>query len=142
MRGLKGDAQTNTLQAPKITMFPGQRGAISDGSQRPFVTSVRPVTKDGKTIVEPVIEILTEGLSIDLTMSIDGRQIDMQSAISFSEIGDVDTFTFVPEGTDKEATVQVPERRVKQVELAQRIDEGMSLLIAPQFYTETSERKR
>ncbi len=96
LQAAQGDDRTNVLQAPKVTLFNGQMGFVSDTSQRPFVTSVIPVVGDFAAAHQPVVVVLNEGtsLSVQAVVSPDRRFVRLTLLPFFSSIGDVDTFTF------------------------------------------------
>ena len=84
------------LQAPKVTLFNGQQAFVSDTSQRPFVISVIPVVGDFAAAQQPVIVVLNEGtsLSVQAVVSNDRRFVRLTLVPFFSQIGDVEEFTF------------------------------------------------
>jgi general secretion pathway protein D len=84
------------MQAPKVTLFDGQIATISDQSQQPFVTSITPVVGDFAVAQQPVIVVLNEGtqLNVQGIVSDDKRFVRLTLVPFFSQIGDVDTFTF------------------------------------------------
>jgi general secretion pathway protein D len=92
----QGDTRSNILQAPKVTLFNGQTAFISDTSQRPFVTSIIPVVGDFAAAQQPVIVVLSEGtsLSVQAVVSNDRRFVRLTVVPFFSQIGDVEEFTF------------------------------------------------
>lgn len=92
----KGDNRSNVLQAPKVTLFNGQTASINDQSLSPFVTSVEPVVGDFAAAQRPIITLLAEGtsLSVNAVASDDRRFVRMTLTPFFSQIGQVDTFTF------------------------------------------------
>jgi general secretion pathway protein D len=92
----QGDTRTNVLNAPKVTLFNGQQAFVSDTSQTPFVISVIPVVGEFAAAQQPVIVVLNEGtlMSIQAVVSEDRRYVRLTVVPFFSEIGDVDTFTF------------------------------------------------
>jgi general secretion pathway protein D len=92
----KGDARTNIMQAPTVTMFNGQSASVSDGANRPFVTSVIPVVGDFAVAHQPVITILPDGtnLNVQAVVSDDRRFVRLNLVPFFSQVTDVDTFTF------------------------------------------------
>ncbi|WP_390620381.1 type II secretion system protein GspD [Stieleria varia] len=99
LQAAQGDDRNNVMQAPKVTLFDGQFASISDVSQRPFVTSITPVVGDFAVAQQPVIVVLNEGtqLNVQGIVSDDKRFVRLTLVPFFSEIRDVDTFTF--EGT-------------------------------------------
>ncbi len=69
---------------------------MADQSQRPFVTSIIPVVGDFAAAHQPVITVLTEGtsLSVQAVVSQDRRFVRLTLVPFFSQITDVDTFTY------------------------------------------------
>ena len=92
----KGDTRSNALQAPTVTLFNGQVGQVTDGSTRPFVTSVIPVVGDFAAAQQPIITLLPEGsfLNVQATASQDRRFVTMTLVPFFSQVTAVDTFSF------------------------------------------------
>lgn len=97
----KGDNRSNIMQAPTVTMFNGQSASVTDGAMRPFVTSVIPVVGDFAVAQQPVITLLPDGTSMNVqaVVSNDRKSVRMTLVPFFSQIQDVQTFTF--DGTKK-----------------------------------------
>ncbi|HUG70043.1 MAG TPA: hypothetical protein VMM76_19995, partial [Pirellulaceae bacterium] len=91
-----GSDRSNILQAPKVTLFNGQQASVSDVSQRPFVTSLIPVVGDFAAAHQPVIVVLSEGtsLGVQAVVSSDRRFVRLTLVPFFSQIGEVEEFTF------------------------------------------------
>lgn len=96
LQAAQGDTRNNVLQAPKVTLFDGQLATISDVTQRPFVTSITPVVGDFAVAQQPVIVVLNEGtqLNVQAIVSDDKRFVRLTLVPFFSQIGNVDTFTY------------------------------------------------
>jgi general secretion pathway protein D len=92
----QGDRRTNVLNAPKITLFNGQQAFVADATQRPFVVGVIPVVGEFASAQQPVIVVLNEGtmMTIQAVVSDDRRYVRMTIVPFFTQIGNVDTFTF------------------------------------------------
>jgi general secretion pathway protein D len=92
----QGDRRTNVLQAPKVTLFNGQQAFVADATSRPFVVGVIPVVGEFASAQQPVIVVLNEGtmMTIQAVVSDDRRYVRMTIVPFFTQIGDVDTFTF------------------------------------------------
>jgi general secretion pathway protein D len=105
----QGDTRSNIMQAPKVTLFNGQQAFVSDTSQRPFVTSVVPVVGDFAAAHQPVIVVLSEGtsLSVQAVVSPDRRFVRLTLVPFFSQIGNVETFTFDGEVSSNTGNVVV-----------------------------------
>jgi general secretion pathway protein D len=92
----QGDSRTNVLNAPKVTLFNGQQAFVADATQRPFVIGVIPVVGEFAAAQQPVIVVLNEGtmMTIQAVVSDDRRYVRMTIVPFFTQIGDVDEFTF------------------------------------------------
>jgi general secretion pathway protein D len=77
-------------------MFNGQSASVNDGASRPFVTSVIPVVGDFAVAHQPVITILPDGTSLNVTavVSDDRKYVRLQLVPFFSQVTEVETFTF------------------------------------------------
>ncbi|WP_172991899.1 general secretion pathway protein GspD [Lacipirellula parvula] len=100
----QGDQRANVLQAPKVTLFNGQQANVIDSSFRPFVISVIPVVGEFAAAQQPVIVVLSEGtmMTVQAVVSDDRRYVRLTLVPFFSQIGDVQTFTF--EGSESIST--------------------------------------
>jgi general secretion pathway protein D len=107
LEAAQGDARTNILQAPKVTLYDGQFASITDQTQRPFVTGLIPVVGDFAVAQQPVIVVLSEGtqLNVQAVVSPDKRFVRLTLLPNFTRIGEVSTFTF--EGKRSKKTGQV-----------------------------------
>ncbi|HEX5471961.1 MAG TPA: hypothetical protein VFW73_08740, partial [Lacipirellulaceae bacterium] len=96
IQAAQGDSRTNVLEAPKITLFNGQQAFVADATQRPFVVGVIPVVGEFASAQQPVIVVLNEGtmMTIQAVVSDDRRYVRMTIVPFFTQIGNVDTFTF------------------------------------------------
>jgi general secretion pathway protein D len=92
----QGDNRTNVLNAPKVTLFNGQQAFVADAISRPFVIGVIPVVGEFAAAQQPVIVVLNEGtlMSIQAVVSNDRRYVRLTVVPFFTQVGDVDTFTF------------------------------------------------
>jgi general secretion pathway protein D len=104
LQAAQSDSRSNILQAPKVTLFNGQQGIVADTALRPFVISVIPVVGEFAAAQQPVIVVLSEGtlLTVQAVVSDDRKYVRLTLVPFFSQIGDVDTFTF--EGTETTST--------------------------------------
>ena len=139
----QADEGTNLMQAPKVTIFPGQQAAVKDTSQRPFVTSVKRITEGEATALQPVITVLEEGVSMQIRVSTtEGDRMQVDSHVTMGEIGEVDEFTFDSGDQLSGTTVQIPELLERVVRVSKALEGGQSLLIDPHFFTEETVKRR
>jgi general secretion pathway protein D len=92
----QGDSRTNILNAPKVTLFNGQQAFVADAVQQPFVIGVIPVVGEFVAAQQPVIVVLNEGtmMTIQAVVSDDRRYVRLTVVPFFTEVGDVQEFTF------------------------------------------------
>ena len=97
IQAAQGDQRSNLLFAPKVTLFNGQLGHVDSTVRRPFVISLIPTVGFFSTGFQPVIAVIPEGISLDVTavVSADRRFVRLTVAPLFSNITDVFTFSFV-----------------------------------------------
>ena len=102
----KGDTRTNVSQAPTLTMFNGQVATVNDGALVPFVTSVTPVVGDFAVAQQPIITLYPDGTSLNVqaVVSSDRKSVRMTLVPFFSQITEVDTFTFDGSSTTQRAS--------------------------------------
>jgi hypothetical protein len=85
MEAVQGDIRTNVMQAPKLTMFNGQRSTICVGDEQLFLTGVDVRVKDEILTVIPKTETLSSGieLSVQPVISADRRsvRVDLQALL-------------------------------------------------------------
>ncbi|TVQ01988.1 MAG: general secretion pathway protein GspD [Planctomycetaceae bacterium] len=96
LQAAQGNSRTNVLQAPKVTLFDGQMASINDTVNRPFVMSIQPVVGDFAVAQQPIVVVINEGtqLTVQAVVSDDKRFVRMTLMPYFSQIGEVNTFTF------------------------------------------------
>ncbi|MDR3111021.1 MAG: hypothetical protein LBU65_15230 [Planctomycetaceae bacterium] len=102
----EGDNRTNIMQAPKVTLFNGQYGTVSDTVERPFVVSQIPVVGDFAAAYQPVISIIHEGqrMNVQGTVSNNRQYVRLTLNPSITQITKVDTFKFAGEEDFTETT--------------------------------------
>ena len=96
VRAAQGDRRSNIMFAPKITTFNGIPASIFSGTNRPFVTSLTPVSSGFSIGFQPQITTIREGtsLSVQPVVSADRRYVRLSVSPDFSNVTDVQTFSF------------------------------------------------
>ncbi len=121
--------RVSVIQAPRVTVLDGQKCAINDLSQSPFVVSVQRIRGPFAEALQPVIQVIDEGLKLQLQPQVsDNDSVQLDCELTWSRILDVDTFTFDLEG-DNGATIQIPDVEVTRLKAAARVPAGETLLI-------------
>lgn len=109
LQASSGDARTNVMQAPKVTLYNGQNAFVNDTAARPFITQIIPVVGDFAAAHQPVVTVLNEGttLSVQVVVSPDRKYVRLTLVPMFSKVGNVETFTFAGSTTSNSGTVKV-----------------------------------
>lgn len=131
LQAAKGNSRSNVMQAPTVTMFNGQSASISDGQQRPFVVGVIPVVGDFAVGQQPIITLIPDGtnLSVQATVSEDRRFVRLNLSPFFSEITDVQTFTFDGRSSTERSTDSVLDDLLDLVDGGNNADDGDDELV-------------
>ncbi|MFN3192875.1 MAG: hypothetical protein ACE361_20365 [Aureliella sp.] len=102
-----------TLMSPSLLVFSGQTATVSDASERPFVTGIKPVTTEigEKKVVQfqPNIRVYPDGKSMKLRPVLRGNQIELGFELKISSIRSVDSIQLPRYDGSSDLTVQVPE---------------------------------
>ena len=135
LQAAKGNSRSSVMQAPTVTMFNGQSASISDGQQQPFVVGVVPVVGDFAVGQQPIITLIPDGtnLSVQATASDDRRFVRLNLSPFFSEITDVQTFTFDGRSSTERSTDSILDDLLDLVDGGNNADAGDDELV-----TETS----
>jgi general secretion pathway protein D len=77
---IQGDQHSNVMQAPKLTVFNGQRAALNVTDTQRFVTGIHLTTKDGQVVFLPQTEEVPLGvkLAVEPAISADRRFVRMK----------------------------------------------------------------
>ena len=100
IQAAQGDERANIMFAPKVTLFNGQWGTVTDRSTRPFVISLIPTVGVFSVGYTPVVVPLPEQISLTVqgVISADRRYVRLTVYPVFSTITDVFTFSFLSQG--------------------------------------------
>lgn len=131
VRTASADREGSIMFAPKVTLFNGQKAAISDQVKRPFVTGVDPQA-DGS--MQPVVSIVDEGLSFLLTPRVESDgSVTLAFEVNASSIGKV-SYANLPIKASSSAgpqfTVQVPSTEQYAVGSSVKLSAGESVVVA------------
>ena len=129
----QGDARSNIMFAPKVTLFTGQIASIKDFTQRPYVTNIRLGGETGAEM-EPVVELVCEGTQIELKADVTGDlDTELQAVVTLSQIQKIElaNLPFASRDNPKaNVTVQVPSVNRTLIRSSARLSQNQSLLIA------------
>jgi hypothetical protein len=122
---------SQVTRAPSLVLIDGQDSEVTDLVQRPFVVDLQRQATAEKEAVESVVQVLNEGISIQLNASLTPSQrFHVISKITFEKLLDVETEE-VFGIRDEPMTVQVPVHQRKTVSATENLQLGQTLLVDP-----------
>ena len=126
MQAAQSHPVANALQAPKVTLFSGQRATIFDRTQTPFVVGIRE-EQTGEQHAK--VAVIDEGVKLDLrtVQSSDASKVQLEARIELSEIKEVGTASTQFRG--QPATIQIPRVKRCRIDASSEVGDGQSLLI-------------
>ncbi|MFL5342977.1 MAG: type II secretion system protein GspD [Gemmataceae bacterium] len=88
MEAAQGDSRTNVMQAPKLTMFSGQKSCVSVVDSQTFVTGVKVNTVNGQAVMVPENKRYELGVkaTVQATVSADHKFVQMDFAAEHSQL--------------------------------------------------------
>jgi general secretion pathway protein D len=106
LKAAQSDQRTSVMQAPKVIIYNGQMGTISDTTSSPFVTGVNPVVGDFAIGYQPIITVLNEGqvLNVQAVVSHDRQHVRLTLNPTFTTIRKVQTFKYFGNDDSTEET--------------------------------------
>lgn len=87
-RELKSGAGGESIASPRLSLFGGQRGNVVVRNQLSYVRDFDVEVERGDVIVDPVVDVVNEGLMIDVTpvLSADGTTLSLDADVSVSNV--------------------------------------------------------
>lgn len=128
----------NIYSAPRVTTFNGQRAFVLIQTQHAYVSDLKIIRdENGKTkSYEPVIEVATSGLTLDLqaTASADRKYVTLSIRPKLAKLVRLHTVPFLKIPVDHPAglarpTVQVPEMLTTEVNTTAKIPDGETVVL-------------
>ena len=113
MEAAQSDRSTFTMQAPKLTVFNGQRAAIAVTDEQSFVTYLTVVKQEGQVVVVPKNECITTGtrFQVQPVVSADRRFVAMNLQAKLTdleaEVPVVPVTTHLKTTVDEDGNVEV-----------------------------------
>jgi hypothetical protein len=120
----QGDARTNVLNAPKVTIFNGMEATIADCVQRPFVVGV---FQRAPGATEPKIVVLEEGTKIKVRAVQGQKKVHLQASLDMKSLGDVTTISTSYRGA--QVSIQVPSVNRRCIDVGADLEDGQTLLV-------------
>ena len=134
LRAIQADVRSTTLQAPRITLYNGQRSYISVSTVTTYISDVEPVVAEAAVGWDPTIGAIPVGVTLDVkgTVSADRRyvQMDLRPQVADIEGWDESVVTAaVPAMGIATATIDLPRVRVQDFKTTVSVPDSGTLLL-------------
>jgi len=134
LRAIQADYRQTTLQAPRITLYNGQRSYISVSTVDTYIADVEPVVAEDAVGWDPTIGAIPVGVTLDVkaTVSADRRYVQMDLRPQYADISGWDREVIqaaVPLGGIAEAPINLPEVIVQDFKTTVSVPDGGTLLL-------------
>lgn len=125
--GAKG---ITVLATPRLTTYDGQKANVSLLNQTSYVRDFEVESKDGQTILDPIVDTIQHGLVLEVTPRIadDRKSITIDALTTWAELSrPIAEFTTTLEG--QEVTIQLPELQVMRSRVKCSVPPGGYVLL-------------
>lgn len=126
--------QADQMQAPGITVLPLRVASMSTSNQTAYVKDFRMIERDGKTIAEPIVDVVTDGLdaAVCATLLADGS-IALAADVLWQELQrPIPVFTSKVGAAGVPLQIQLPEVHGLRLQQTAAIADGGMVVLASQ----------
>jgi len=143
LRAIQADQRSTILQAPRITLYNGQRSYIAVATVTTYIADVTPVVAEAAVGWDPTIGAIPVGVTLDVraTVSADRRYVQMDLRPQVADIQGFEHSTVtaaVPMLGIASAVIDLPRVRVQDFKTTVSVPDGGTLLLGgTRMYVET-----
>ncbi len=157
LRATQATVNQTILQAPRVTLFNGQRAYVLVSTETAYVSDLEPVVASGSTSFNPTIDIVQSGILLDVqaTVSSDRKYVTLTLRPQLSQLISLLPFTFQSATTNNggatnggtvnisvpSATIQQPIMQITEVRTTVSVPDGGTLLLGGQTIAGEVERE-
>ena len=134
LRAIQADVRSNLLQAPRVTLYNGQRAYISLSNVNTYLADMEPVVAEAAVGWDPTIGAVPVGVTLDVqaTVSADRRYVQMDLRPQVADLIQLRNLTVraaVPLAGIAEADIELPEVAVEDFKTTVSVPDGGTLLL-------------
>ena len=140
LRAIQADVRSTTLQAPRLTLYNGQRAYISDVTVVTYISDATPVVSEMATSFDPTIGAVPVGATLDVKASVsaDRRYVQMDLRPQQIALGTPNFRVYTITGTGSSIDIDLPQIIVQDYKTTVSVPDGGTLLLGgTRKYTET-----
>ncbi|MFO8013007.1 MAG: hypothetical protein R6X20_06835 [Phycisphaerae bacterium] len=133
LRAIQADVRSTTLQAPRITLYNGQRAYISVSAVNTYIADMEPVVAEAAVGWDPTVGAVPVGVTLDVkaTVSADRRYVQMDlrpQVAALDNLRAVPVQAAVPAGVAT-TNIELPEVSVQDFKTTVSVPDGGTLLL-------------
>ena len=133
LRAIQADIRSNTLMAPRITLYNGQQAYISVSTVNTYIADMEPVVAEAAVGWDPTVGAVPVGVTLDVkaTVSADRRyvQMDLRPQVAdLVNLRQVPVQAAVPLGVAT-TNIELPEVSVEDFKTTVSVPDGGTLLL-------------
>ena len=160
LRAVEASVNSTLVDAPRITLFNGQRAYVLISTQRAYVSNLTPIVSTGISSFAPTVSIVQSGVLLDVqaTVSADRKYVTLTLRPQLATLLDLAPFTFQQgssatsvggggigfgfvAGNAPSGTIQEPELQITEVKTTVSVPDGGTLLLGGQTVAGETERE-
>jgi type II secretory pathway component GspD/PulD (secretin) len=159
LRAVEASVNSTLVDAPRITLFNGQRAYVLISTQRAYVSNLTPIVSTGISSFAPTVSIVQSGVLLDVqaTVSADRKYVTLTLRPQLATLLDLASFTFQQgssgtggaggfgfgfvSGNAPSGTIQEPELQITEVKTTVSVPDGGTLLLGGQTVAGETERE-
>ncbi len=143
---MQRDNRSNIMQAPKMTMFNGQCGMISDVALLPFVTDVTVIRGERSSAFQPKISVFENGWKFLVKPTVnDQESVSLKMVLNHSSVDGVKQANLpnlAANQVHEDVTIQVPSVQSDSIVVESVLNEDETLLVfSPKPYSSEDDDK-
>ena len=136
LRAIQADVRATTLQAPRLTLYNGQRSYLSVATVNTYISDVQPVVAEAAVGWDPTIGAIPVGVTLDVkaTVSADRRYVQMDLRPQVASLGNPPfrqavVTAAVPNLGIATATIDLPNVNIQDFKTTVSVPDGGTLLL-------------
>jgi general secretion pathway protein D len=163
LRAVEASVNSTLVDAPRITLFNGQRAYVLVSTQRAYVSNLTPIVSTGISSFAPTVSVVQSGVLLDVqaTVSADRKYVTLTLRPQLATLLDLAPFTFQTGasvttgagtggvgfsngfigGVAPSGTIQEPELQITEVKTTVSVPDGGTLLLGGQTVAGMTERE-
>ena len=119
------------VSAPRVVALSGQRANIAVLNQHAYIADYEVYQLEDALIADPQIDVLQEGLSVELTATVEEDRIRLETAVHLAHLLAMESTEVVLDPSLDPVHLDLPQVSIQRIDTTARIADGQALLVGP-----------